>query len=106
MFRYKTLFKELVFKVSNHFIRKFKFKFQIIGPEIPTTYLLTVDDNKMMEILENNSELRKWSEERTLSKIRYLTIPTNNGFNVRVELILPPSLEEDDDIKYPTVIEM
>jgi dipeptidyl aminopeptidase/acylaminoacyl peptidase len=104
MFRYKTLFKEFIFKVSNHFIRKFQF--QIIGPKILTTYLLTVDDNKMIEILENNSELRKLSEERTLSKIRYLTIPTNNGFNVRVQLILPPSLEEDDDIKYPTVIEM
>jgi dipeptidyl aminopeptidase/acylaminoacyl peptidase len=67
---------------------------------------LTVDDNKIIEILENNSELRKWLEERTLPKIRYLTIPTNNGFNVRVQLILPPSLEEDDDIKYPSVIEM
>jgi hypothetical protein len=67
---------------------------------------LTVDDNKLIEILEDNSELRKWTEDRTLPKIRYLTIPTSNGFNVRVQLILPATLEEDDDIKYPSVVEL
>ena len=75
----------------------------ILGPEIPSVHLISVDDNKFIETLDNNSNLQKIFETTSLPKIRYLTIP---GLNIRVELILPETLDEDEDTKYPAVIEM
>ena len=76
------------------------------GPDIPQTFLLAVDGNKFIQILEDNEKLRKWSEARSLPRIKYLTIPTDNGFSIRVQLILPQSLIEDEEIKYASIIEM
>ena len=70
------------------------------------TQLLTVDDNLFIETLEDNQILRTWSEKRSLPKIKYLSIPTANGYSIRVQMILPRNLIEDEEIKYPSIIEM
>ncbi|CAG2115311.1 unnamed protein product, partial [Medioppia subpectinata] len=79
---------------------------ECLGPDIPTTYLLTVDDNKFIETLDINEELRKTFAKTSLPKIKYLTIRSDKGSDIRIELILPQLLIEDEDTKYPAVIEL
>ncbi|XP_054168267.1 dipeptidyl aminopeptidase-like protein 6 [Oppia nitens] len=79
---------------------------ECLGPDIPSVYLMSVDDNKFIETLDNNEELQNIFKLISLPKMKYMTIPNGKGFNIRVELILPQTLDENEDTKYPAVIEI
>ncbi|CAG2102575.1 unnamed protein product, partial [Medioppia subpectinata] len=97
----KCLFNNAIFSPNGRYYIS-----ECLGPDIPTTYLLTVDDNKFIETLDINEELRKTFAKTSLPKIKYLTIRSDKGSDIRIELILPQLLIEDEDTKYPAVIEL
>ncbi len=80
---------------------------ECLGPAFPQYQLRDVKDNSLIEVLDDNSRLKEWSKERAFPKIRYLSVPINDGlYSVRVKLTLPFDLEEEEDVKFPSVVHM
>lgn len=54
---------------------------------------------------EMNSELKYILSPITLPRISFIDVPiANTDFKARVKLILPPSVDENSDVKYPMLV--
>ncbi|KAH7646532.1 inactive dipeptidyl peptidase 10 isoform X2 [Dermatophagoides farinae] len=83
------------------------FVLECLGPDYPSFYLIDTETEKIIEILDTNERLRRWSDKRAIPKIRQFAIKTSRPANyyIRIQLILPISVNELDDARYPLLIE-
>lgn len=53
---------------------------------------------------EMNKDLKEVLEPITLPRISFIDVPIGDNFKARVKLILPPSVDENSDVKYPMLV--
>lgn len=53
---------------------------------------------------EMNTELKEILTTVTLPRISFITVPIGTDYKARVRLIIPPSVNENDDVKYPMLV--
>lgn len=51
-----------------------------------------------------NTELKEILTSVTLPRISFITVPIGTDYKARVRLIIPPSVNENDDVKYPMLV--
>ncbi|KAL1431700.1 hypothetical protein MTO96_013809 [Rhipicephalus appendiculatus] len=77
---------------------------ECLGPGVPWVALYSTADNKQLEMLEPNSELRELVENRAMPQVRNLAVPLPDGYNASVRLLLPPGLRDEEVLKYPFLV--
>lgn len=53
---------------------------------------------------EMNTELKETLNAITTPRVSFIDVPIGNDFKARVKLTLPPSVDENSDIKYPMLV--
>ncbi|RWS15470.1 prolyl endopeptidase FAP-like protein [Dinothrombium tinctorium] len=79
---------------------------ECLGPITPRTELRRVENNELIAVLNTYPHYDERNEQKAMPKIRYMNVPLSNNHFARVKLILPQSLEEDENAKYPVVVEV
>ncbi|XP_050049847.1 inactive dipeptidyl peptidase 10-like isoform X2 [Dermacentor andersoni] len=77
---------------------------ECLGPGVPWVALYSTADNKQLEMLESNAELRELVENRAMPQVRNLVAPLPDGYNASVRLLLPPGLRDEEVLKYPFLV--
>lgn len=83
------------------------FILECLGPDYPIFYLMDTETEKIIEILDTNDRLRRWSDKLAIPKVRQFSIKTSRPGNycIRIQLIIPLTVNELDDARYPLLIE-
>lgn len=85
---------------------------ECLGPAIPYVQVRTLPGNLLVRNLHTNAELEANSRTKIFPRRLKFRIPltTTTPWNTRrpqqidVELFLPPTLREDENLKYPLII--
>lgn len=72
---------------------------ECLGPDLPRYEIREVSGNLLRAPLDTNRKLREWSLTRALPNIRFTTVQLPSGYKAQVQLILPPLLVEEEEIK-------
>lgn len=82
------------------------FVMECLGPDYPIYYLVNTTSETVIEVLDRSDKLRQWSNMRSMPKIRYYSIRSrSNNYHIRIQMIIPITVNEYDDARYPVVIE-
>ncbi|KPM06662.1 dipeptidyl peptidase-like protein 1 [Sarcoptes scabiei] len=82
------------------------FVLECLGPDVPIHYLVNTETEKVVEILDDGEKLRRWLDKRTVPRMRQFSIQRPNNHRIRIQLMIPTTVNEFDDARYPLVIEM
>ncbi|XP_067139142.1 inactive dipeptidyl peptidase 10-like isoform X3 [Centruroides vittatus] len=77
---------------------------ECLGPEIPRVELWNTEENKLIEVLDTNDNLRDLINKRALPQVRTFQVPIDGGYKANVRLFLPPGLKNDEITKYPLLV--
>lgn len=77
---------------------------ECLGPGVPWIALYKTADNKQVDMLETNEELKELLEQRALPQVRNFYAPLADGYNATVRLLLPPGLRDEEVLKYPFLL--
>ncbi|XP_074601842.1 prolyl endopeptidase FAP-like [Brevipalpus obovatus] len=75
-----------------------------LGPGVPFTQIRQTASNKIVTTIQNNGALRDKLANMLLPSIKELKVPIEGGYRAQVQLLLPPSLRENEIAKYPMLI--
>ncbi|VVC29748.1 Hypothetical protein CINCED_3A012805 [Cinara cedri] len=73
------------------------------GPNVPEVGIFKTTGEKILD-WETNVELKEILTTVTLPRISFIDVPLGSDFKARVKLILPPSVDENSDVKYPMLV--
>jgi len=85
---------------------------ECLGPAIPYVQVRTLPGNKLVRNLHTNAELEANSRTKIFPRRLKLRIPlaatapwnSRRPQQIDVELFLPPTLREEENLKYPLII--
>ncbi|GAB1600683.1 dipeptidyl peptidase 4-like isoform X4 [Argonauta hians] len=82
---------------------------ECLGPDIPTYSLYSSEDNKLMEVLQDNAYAREQLGMKALPKIEYmkLKIEGKQGtYETWAKIHIPPVLKKEEILTYPLLIDV
>lgn len=77
---------------------------ECLGPGIPKVELWNTEENKLIETLDTNDNLKELINKRALPQVRTFQVPIDGGYKANVRLFLPPGLKKDEITKYPLLV--
>ncbi|GIY16389.1 prolyl endopeptidase FAP [Caerostris darwini] len=79
---------------------------ECLGPGIPRIELRLTATNKIVSVMDTNTELQELVNKRAMPVIKDMQIPIDGNYFANVRLFLPPVLREYEITKYPALIEV
>ena len=80
---------------------------QCLGPEVPSTHIFSLPDNKCLMTLDTNSHIHRQVALSSMPRLLELSLPLEESpVAARVKLTLPPVLREEEDFTFPLIVNM
>ncbi|KAF8793470.1 Prolyl endopeptidase FAP like protein [Argiope bruennichi] len=76
------------------------------GPGIPRVEIRLTATNKIVSVLDANTELQEFVERKAMPVIKNLHVPIDGNYFANVRLYLPPVLKDYEITKYPVLVEV
>ncbi|CAL1284638.1 unnamed protein product [Larinioides sclopetarius] len=77
-----------------------------LGPGIPRVEIRSTANNKIVSLLDTNTELQELVDRKAMPVIKNLQVPIDGNYFANVRLYLPPVLKEYEITKYPVLVEV
>jgi len=75
------------------------------GPNVPEVEIFKTNEGAKALDWEMNTELKELLTPVTLPRVSFIDVPiAGTDFKARVRLILPPSVDQNADVKYPMLV--
>ncbi|XP_029635770.1 dipeptidyl peptidase 4 isoform X1 [Octopus sinensis] len=82
---------------------------ECLGPDVPHYSLYSSDDNKLIEVLQDNTYLRERLQMKALPKKRYMKLKINGKhgeYETWARMYIPPVLKDEEILTYPLLIDV
>ncbi|RWS30556.1 prolyl endopeptidase FAP-like protein, partial [Leptotrombidium deliense] len=80
------------------------FILQCLGPGVPWTEFRISRGNKIIMKTGFDVKAAEIVQQRAFPQLRTFRVPIDNGYYAEVKLVLPPSLREYEEIKFPLIV--